>query len=164
MLRILDNGLRERLSKITTERLERGEIKPGRCKWHEYETRSGETIKLLGTYEVRVARALDWNGYRWRKNKDHFRYKDIAGRWHMYTPDFKVFDGVGWFYIEVKGWLDPAGHIKLYDLCSWFSGEIYVLFKEGIEELETGKDPFTENRSLIEVAHKGIERYVSVAQ
>lgn len=54
-------------------------------------------------WEQRTARALDRLGIPWTYEAEAFAYQDTSGRYHRYTPDFRI-DNLTNTFIEVKGW------------------------------------------------------------
>lgn len=158
--RMLDEPRRDYMSKLISQKVASGEMRSGRSRWHDYRCVGGEVVRVQGTYELRMAAALDqWGsslGYSWSKNRHHFPYQSIDGRVHRYTPDFEICTGSGCFYAEIKGFLNLDGVIKLYDLSTQIPVKLYVLFENAIRELEGGKDPFTESRNLLNVSHEEI--------
>lgn len=157
-----DPDFRQAMSEQTSRRIANGELKIGRTTWRQYTTLSGKVVNLLGSFEERVARALDLAGYQWEQNRDRFRYRSIDGVPHWYTPDFKIQQGARTFYVEVKGYLDITNLLKLYSLIHSGLPRMYILFEEGIELLEDGADPFTEDRELSEVISREIEKQAAV--
>lgn len=50
-------------------------------------------IKFISSYEVAVAESLDSHNIKWLKPKSGlFKYKDLNGKQHTYTPDFYLID------------------------------------------------------------------------
>jgi CGNR zinc finger protein/NUMOD3 motif-containing protein len=84
----------------------------GRCKWYDfYSSVNNATVRVQGSWELRVANCLDSQGLPWRTNhgRDRFRYTDSEGIERTFCPDF-------WqtgTYVEVKGYADPATQHKL---------------------------------------------------
>lgn len=107
----------------------------GRCKWYEFPSVViGKTVRVQGTWELRVANCLDSQGLPWRTNhnRDRFSYVDINGVERTYCPDMWQ-DGT---YIEVKGYADLATQHKLSAVQG--SGlPLKVLYWEDIKLLET---------------------------
>lgn len=151
--------LRERLSKATTDRVLAGEMGKHRFKFFDYKTAQGLDIKLHGTYELRVGKALDIHGYQWEKNRDAFVYQDEQGHRRRYTPDFKITEGSSVFYVEVKGMFPVEDVLKMYAVLLVLPRKLFVLCIDGIKELERGENPFVQQRELMEVAHAEIAKF-----
>jgi len=80
--------------------------------------------KDLGKYyfrsawEANYARYLNFQVYtqfidRWEYEPDTFWFEAIKRGVRSYLPDFKVYKDGGFYYVEVKGWMDPKSKTKL---------------------------------------------------
>ena len=100
------------LSKIIKERYENGwESKAGRCKKIEYNSNIAGTVKVDGSWELKVCIYLDSIGVKWIRNKKRFKYNNTIKKCiSTYCPDFYVYD---WeTFIEVKGYKTELDEIK----------------------------------------------------
>ena len=88
-----------------------------------YDTHRGRR-KDIGKYyfrsawEANYARYLNFLihvGYidRWEYEPDTFWFEAIKRGVRSYLPDFKVYKDGGFYYIEVKGWMDAKSKTKL---------------------------------------------------
>jgi hypothetical protein len=50
---------------------------------------------------------------RWEYEVDTFEFVNIKRGVRHYTPDFKVWENGAFYYVEVKGWMDPKSLTKL---------------------------------------------------
>lgn len=83
----------------------------GRCQWFDYNSIIAGNVRLQGTYELRMAKALDSLQMRWEKNKDYFPYSED----HSYIPDFKIWNNKNdIFYIDTKGWFSNKDQEKIH--------------------------------------------------
>lgn len=57
-------------------------------------------------WEKRAAKALDRIGLRYSYECERFVYQGALGRYHRYTPDFRLDDFTNVF-VEIKGWEGP---------------------------------------------------------
>lgn len=83
----------------------------GRSKKYEYESKIAGKVKLDGTWELIVAKHLDYLNVFWTRNKKRFPYTNPKGEISTYQPHFYVFD---WkCYLEIKGYETDL------DICKW---------------------------------------------
>ena len=98
----------------------------GRSKKYEYESKIAGKIKLDGTWELLIAKYLDFLNVSWSRNKKRFIYTNLKGTTSSYQPDFYVSE---WnCYLEVKGYQTDL------DLCKWhqFPETLIILRKNEI--------------------------------
>lgn len=70
-------------------------------KWFSYTSRDGKSVKLQGTYEVKVAKCLDDLGIKWIAHPTALiYYNSLKKRYARYCPDFLIKDRI---YLEIKG-------------------------------------------------------------
>jgi len=90
----------------------------GTTKWYTYTSFDGKSIKVQGSYELRMCKILDhWKKEKriidWEYTNDRIEYIGIDGHSHNYLFDFKVFDyGKSIWYIEVKGFIKENDYLK----------------------------------------------------
>lgn len=121
---------KQKLSKITFNRHANGwDNKAGRCKKYKYYSPIAGHVSLDGTWELKVAKWLDKQGYTWTRNTIFFQYKNLEGKLATYTPDFYVHEFNS--YLEVKGYETEL------DRCKWsqFPGNLIIWKKAEIEAL-----------------------------
>lgn len=109
------------------------EATAGRCKKYDFETKNGETIKVDGTWELKVAEYLDTINVVWYRNKQRFDYIKPNGKNSTYQPDFYVED---WgCFIEVKGYKTDL------DLSKWnqFENKLLIWEKATVFALFNGR-------------------------
>lgn len=103
----------------------------GRCKKYSYTSPIAGIIVVDGTWELLVARYLDFIGVEWGRNKKRFPYIKPNGKESTYQPDFYV---ASWdLFIEVKGYETSL------DAAKWnqFPEKLTVWKREKIKELES---------------------------
>lgn len=101
----------------------------GRCKKYEYISPIAGTIKVDGTWELKVAYYLDSLGVSWVRNKTRFQYVRPDGRTATYQPDF---------YVETwKSYLEIKGYETELDRAKWsqFNEPLLVWKKKEIQNL-----------------------------
>jgi len=84
-------------------------------------------------WEANYARYLNWlqsrgDIERWEYEPETFWFEAIKRGVRSYTPDFKVFEKGGFYFVEVKGWLDPKSKTKLKRMKKYHPGVNVVLF------------------------------------
>lgn len=102
----------------------------GRCKKYDYTSPVAGTIKVDGTWELKVAKYLDTLGVKWSRNRKRFPYIKPDNKASTYQPDFFVDD---WdTYIEVKGYETDL------DRCKWsqFKEKLLVWKADKIQTME----------------------------
>lgn len=97
----------------------------GRAKKYDYESPVAGRIKVDGTWELMVARHLDYIGVKWERNRKRFKYIKPDGKESTYQPDFYVYD---WnTFLEVKGYETQL------DQCKWSQfAEPLLIWKKDI--------------------------------
>ena len=113
-------------------------ISGGTSKWTTIETSNG-LLKVQGSFEVRVCKILDiWkeNGRitNWTYSTDRIKYIGIDEKQHTYFIDFKIFDSLGFWYLEVKGFEHPNDKLKWKEVRKM--NRLDVWFKSDIEREE----------------------------
>jgi hypothetical protein len=83
----------------------------GRSKKYDYTSLTAGTIKVDGTWELKVCHYLDSLGVKWERNRKRFPYIRPDGKKATYQPDFYVADWES--FIEVKGYQTDL------DECKW---------------------------------------------
>ena len=102
----------------------------GRSKKYTHVSPIAGTIKVDGTWEVKVAEHLDKIEVKWVRNKKRWHYIRPDGREATYQPDFFVED---WnTYIEVKGYETELDWAKW----SQFNEKLIVIKKKELGELD----------------------------
>lgn len=102
----------------------------GRCKKYDYASPSAGTVKLDGTWELKVAKFFDERGLVWKRNKKRFPYIKPDGKASTYQPDFFVED---WnCYVEVKGYETDLDRAKW----SQFKENLKIVYGKDIGELD----------------------------
>lgn len=102
----------------------------GRCKKYRYVSKVAGDISVDGTWELIVAKYLDFIGVKWNRNTKRFKYIKPDGRESTYQPDFFI---ESWdTFLEVKGYETEL------DRCKWTQFEFPLLIwkKEDIKNLE----------------------------
>lgn len=102
----------------------------GRCKKYDYVSPIAGSIKVDGTWELKVAKHLDSLGVQWKRNKKRFPYVKPDGTNSTYQPDFYVEDWNS--YLEVKGYETDLDKAKW----SQFQEPLMVWKKDKIQTLE----------------------------
>ena len=104
--------------------------KAGRCQKHKYISPIAGVVYLDGSWELAVAKWLDYNKYVWKRNTKRFQYTNLKGTISHYVPDFWVeeFDS----YIEVKGYETEL------DRCKWsqFKDPLIIWKKKDLIEMK----------------------------
>ena len=101
----------------------------GRCKKISYESKAGP-VKLDGSWELLVAKYLDYLNLKWLRNYKRFEYINLNEKNATYRPDFWVEEWTS--YLEVKGYETDL------DRCKWrqFPEPLLVWRKDKIEEIK----------------------------
>lgn len=96
----------------------------GRCKKYKFESKTGYTCLVDGTWELKFANLLDKSNYKWERNIKRFPYINENLKNSTYTPDFYISDLD--LYVEIKGYETEK------DRCKWrdFPHKLIVLKKE----------------------------------
>ena len=101
----------------------------GKCAWFPHTNKWGESCKLQGTWELKVAMFFDENNIRWNKNLIGYKYIH-QNKERLYFPDFflKEYN----LYIEVKGYETDK------DISKWsqFSFKLEIIKKNEIKDLK----------------------------
>lgn len=106
----------------------------GRCKKYDYESSIAGKIKVDGTWELKVAKYLDFIGVEWNRNKKRFSYLKKDGRLSTYQPDFYI---KTWgTFLEVKGYETELDKLKW----SQFKEPLIIWKRKEIENLENVSD------------------------
>jgi len=122
---------RDKARKNILERYANGwEVRCGRTKKIDYESKIAGKVKLDGNWELASAKYFDSIGVKWIRNKKRFEYyNEIKNTNSTYCPDFYIED---WnTYIEVKGYTTEL------DLCKWkqFTEILEIWDKKKMKEL-----------------------------
>ena len=84
--------------------------KCGRCKKINYYSNIAGDIKVDGSWELLMARYLDFLNIKWLRNKRRFEYINLQNKKASYCPDFYLCDFDT--YIEVKGYETDLDKLK----------------------------------------------------
>lgn len=103
----------------------------GRCKKYEHISPIAGTIKVDGTWELKVAKYLDKIGVKWQRNKKRFSYTKSDGKISTYQPDFYISEWDS--YLEIKGYETELDRIKW----SQFPETLIVWKKAEIKNLDS---------------------------
>jgi hypothetical protein len=120
----------KKISAIATKRHAEGwDNKAGRCKKYKYSSAIAGDVTLDGTWELAVARWLDYKQFNWKRNKTRFTYTHLKGHTAKYTPDFWV--------EELGGYLEIKGYETKLDRCKWsqFTEKLVVWKKKELKTL-----------------------------
>jgi hypothetical protein len=101
----------------------------GRCKKIEYNTKRNVIIKLDGSWELLVAKYLDFLDLNWTRNSQRFEYINLNNGKSTYCPDFWVEEWNS--FLEVKGYETDL------DRCKWqqFPKNLIIWKKDKIDEI-----------------------------
>lgn len=123
--------MKKKLSQIKKDLYASGwEPTCGRSKKYSYHSPIAGSIRVDGTWELKVAEHLDKIGVRWVRNKKRFDYVRPDGKNATYQPDFFVED---WnTFIEVKGYETELDRAKW----SQFNEKLIVIKKKELGELD----------------------------
>jgi len=78
-------------------------------------------IYVRSSWEANFARFLNWQKMEWSYESKTFWFENIKRGTRSYTPDFYVKDKKkGWFYVEVKGWMDQKSRTKLARMAKYY--------------------------------------------
>lgn len=125
--------LREQRRERILKRYQSGWMpKAGRCKKYDYYSPIAGSVKLDGTWELKVAKWLDDQQLTWERNNKRFPYIHLNGKQSHYVPDFWVEEWNA--YLEVKGY-----ETKL-DRCKWsqFADKLIIWKKNEIDRISEG--------------------------
>lgn len=103
--------------------------KSGRCKKFQYVSPIAGEVLLDGTWELAVAKWLDKQEYKWKRNTKRFQYINLKGKISHYTPDF--------FVEELGGYLEIKGYETALDRCKWsqFTDPLVVWKKRELKNI-----------------------------
>lgn len=97
--------------------------KAGRCKKYKYISPIAGEVYLDGTWELAVAKWLDFNNYHWNRNTKRFSYINLKGKPSHYIPDFWV--------NEMNTFVEVKGYETKLDRCKWSQfNEPLVIWKK----------------------------------
>lgn len=104
--------------------------KAGRCKKYKYVSPIAGEVYLDGTWELAVAKWLDYKKYNWKRNTKRFQYINLKGTISHYVPDFWV--------EELNSYLEVKGYETELDRCKWsqFNEPLIVWKKKELVELK----------------------------
>lgn len=94
----------------------------------------GKRHYMMSMWERNVCRYLQWLVDRgdivsWEYESQVFLFEQIVSGNRSYRPDFKVTENDGtWWWLEVKGWMDPASKTKLNRMRRYFPSERVEVF------------------------------------
>lgn len=96
-----------------------------------YDSPIAGAVHLQSSYELRLAKILDFMKLNWRRNLTKFPF-DWNGEIKHYIPDFFVLYENQTIFIEVKGYVTEK------DIEKWrsFKGKLHILKLKDIEQLE----------------------------
>lgn len=97
--------VKEAVSQANRGRLPKSHGRGKRC---YYTDKEGRLLCFRSTYELAFAKYLDQKGINWEYETDTY---DLGSE--TYTPDFKIYEGKCFRYIEIKGWLYERGKRKI---------------------------------------------------
>lgn len=96
-----------------------------------YFKQDGSRIWLRSTYEVRMAKALDYLSIPWEYESKSFNLSTIG----IYHPDFWLPDRDMW--LEVKGYMRPEAQLKLVVFHEMYRNiDLRILYDKDISKLE----------------------------
>lgn len=102
----------------------------GRSKKYKYSSPIAGDISVDGTWELIVAKYLDFLRFTWQRNRKRFPYIHLNGKDSTYQPDFYI-EEID-CYIEVKGYETDL------DRCKWnqFPHKLKVWRRKEIQTME----------------------------
>jgi|688.fasta_scaffold212056_1 hypothetical protein len=125
---------REKFSKVMKEAVLRNPDSysknnvSGRAKMYEVLDSCGNSTKVKGKWELKVAEYLNEKGIRWTNNMIPFAY-EWKGKFHLYFPDFFLIDKNE--YVEVKGYKTDRDEAKWSQVSN-----LIVIEKEDLRRLD----------------------------
>lgn len=122
---------RDKIRNSILKRYENGwQVKCGRSSKFEYISSIAGTVKLDGSWELKVAKYLDENKINWKRNTKRFEYTNLQNTKSTYCPDFWIEDWNS--YLEIKGYETDL------DKCKWkqFKENLIVWKKEDLIRLK----------------------------
>ena len=125
--RKLSKETRNKISNTVNEKISNNEWHVSLARHHHYRYKG---IDLHGSWELKYAKWLDYNGIKWIRCKESFQY-EFDNKVRQYTPDFYLPDTDE--YIEIKGYKTDK------DTAKWNQfprhKKLKVLLQEDLKEM-----------------------------
>lgn len=128
----------DRIDKMLATRIAKhGTGRPGNITNAYSRAKRGKRDDLGGMFfrsawEANYARYLDWlqqrgEIQRWQYEPETFVFHGVTRGVLTYTPDFKVYEGGGHVFHEVKGWMDAKSKAKLKRMADHYPSERIIV-------------------------------------